>query len=247
MKMSYNPSINGSMNSLFNGNRLRKVYFILQLILYVTFMFLDIINSELYMVSNTLKFSSIILCFIYVCLTLKVRTNNKDAYILLAAMFFTLLSDWFILMKDSFDLGLITFILVQYMYLFRIHLYKKTQFILLSIARNIIISIIVILFVIKANIDSWILSLVIVYLITFIFNIIDTTILCFKLRRKELNYFLLGLILFILCDINVGLFNLENFVSVNPLIYEKIYPFVFLGMWFFYLPSQVILSVSELS
>lgn len=250
MKMNYNPSNNFSKLKLLNSSNFRTAYIVLQLFLYVSFMSLDILNSEGYKLSNILKFSSIILCFLYVCLTGKVRSNKRDTNILLLAMFFTVISDWFILIKDSYNLGLITFILVQSMYLVRIHLYNNLKSILIAFIRNLLISIFVILIVIKVDIEPeviLILSLAIVYLVTFIFNILDTTILYIKIRRKDVFLFLLGLILFILCDINVGLFNLTNYIQMNPFIYDKIYPFVFLGMWFFYLPSQVILSVSELT
>ena len=176
MKMNYNPSNNFSKLKLLNSSNFRTAYIVLQLFLYVSFMSLDILNSEGYKLSNILKFSSIILCFLYVCLTGKVRSNKRDTNILLLAMFFTVISDWFILIKDSYNLGLITFILVQSMYLVRIHLYNNLKSILIAFIRNLLISIFVILIVIKVDIEPeviLILSLAIVYLVTFIFKILQ--------------------------------------------------------------------------
>ncbi len=224
------------------------LFIILQLIMYISFMSLDIINYELYQISNLLKFSSIVLCFLYVSNSLKHRMNKRDSYILLFAMFFTMISDWFILIRDSYTLGLVTFIIVQFLYFIRIHVYNKTRYAFMLVIRNGIISTFVIFIMIKNNIKlEMLLSLAIVYFITFLFNIFDSSIIFIKHRKKEFSFFLLGLVLFSLCDINVGLYNLMNFIQVNHKLFETIYSISFLGMWFFYLPSQVILSISEIN
>ena len=55
---------------------------------------------------------------------------------------------------------------------------------------------------------------------------------------KEYLIFSLGLLLFIGCDINVGLNNVHLFEGID-------YSLVNFLMWVFYLPSQVLLSLTN--
>ena len=68
-----------------------------------------------------------------------------------------------------------------------------------------------------------------------------TGALSFRLGRRYLC-FSLGLCLFIGCDLCVGLHDLSLFLSgtgTGPL-----FSFARVGMWLFYLPSQVLLTLS---
>ena len=57
--------------------------------------------------------------------------------------------------------------------------------------------------------------------------------------------FLAGLVLFILCDIHVGVMNLGYFVKLPDLYWQWIRPYSQRALWFFYLPSQALLAVSS--
>ena len=58
--------------------------------------------------------------------------------------------------------------------------------------------------------------------------------------NERLGRIALGLTLFVGCDLCVGLFNarLSGSLPLHLLVY--------LGMWFFYLPSQVLIALSAL-
>jgi hypothetical protein len=51
------------------------------------------------------------------------------------------------------------------------------------------------------------------------------------------------MVLFLLCDINVGLFNLSDFITPSP-AYNIIYSISSILMWTFYAPSQVLIALS---
>ena len=60
-----------------------------------------------------------------------------------------------------------------------------------------------------------------------------------KLRLWEAAaLFALGLTLFVGCDVCVGIFNLPG------LLPDALYQFSRIGMWLFYLPSQVLIALS---
>ena len=56
--------------------------------------------------------------------------------------------------------------------------------------------------------------------------------------------FAIGMFLFLLCDINVGLFNLTGFISLPKDVYNAVYSISSLLMWTFYAPSQVLIALS---
>ncbi len=51
---------------------------------------------------------------------------------------------------------------------------------------------------------------------------------------------LIGMTLFLLCDINVGLYNILGYMGKVDVFYN----ISFVSMWLFYLPSQILLALS---
>lgn len=70
-------------------------------------------------------------------------------------------------------------------------------------------------------------------------QLLSNTVLAWTLKGKRWRTFALGLTLFVGCDACVGLFN--ALPAASPL-----YPAVSVGMWLFYLPSQVLIALSAL-
>ena len=71
-------------------------------------------------------------------------------------------------------------------------------------------------------------------------QLLSNTILAWTLRGQAARLFALGLTLFVGCDLCVGCFNLQ--LSNSLLLHLLVY----LGMWAFYLPSQVLIALSAL-
>ena len=70
-------------------------------------------------------------------------------------------------------------------------------------------------------------------------QLLSNTILAWTGQGRRRRIFAAGLTLFVGCDICVGLFN--TLPGSSPL-----YPAVSVGMWLFYLPSQVLIALSAL-
>ena len=64
-------------------------------------------------------------------------------------------------------------------------------------------------------------------------------------RRGRDRVFLAGLALFFLCDIHVGLMNLGAFVELPGVYWRLVQPYSQRALWFFYLPSQALISMSS--
>lgn len=210
------------------------IYLILEFCLYLTFLIIDFASLG---DSTIIKYISIIGILLFEMTLLILRKQND---LRMEGIICTLYADTFLLLLDSYyNIGLIFFNLTQFFYF----LYIRNNN--LKIKNIIIIScFILFFFIVGIIINQQDVCLSISYISIFIFNII--TLMIKKDKTKVDKIFLLGLILFILCDNNVFLFNLGNYISLPKYIYQL---FIFLGqnmMWFFYLPSQVIISISIL-
>ncbi|NLJ91134.1 MAG: hypothetical protein GX323_09575 [Clostridiales bacterium] len=280
-------------------NQSKEVFIFLAIesILYTIFMLIDI--TSLYVgMSNVIKYCSILICFLFVLLPYRTKqkepisiNNSLDINLLRLAILFTLISDYFLLFTTNYVYGLITFIVVQSLYLIRIYSWKlKCNFInphkaspFFYICRNLIVSSIVLILLsiilisnlpydlkaaigqvskgikedkeIQANISLIILGAY--YFVSLLLNALDAIRISKKSDTLQVRIFAIGLVLFILCDINVALFNIARFYlsSSNDILLgmsrishdniNVIYQLSFLAMWFFYLPSQVLISLSR--
>lgn len=167
--------------------------------------------------SSYIKYLGILLCFVF-------TTYNKDRYKSLA-MLFTLLADLFLLIIDKYyEIGLICFVFVQMIYALIIEKSRKTG--LKSILYRVLIFVLGLLIIIYLRSISVLNILVILYFS----NLLVNTILSYRCNNVLLA---IGLSLFVCCDICVGL---HNIISTNIIATYL--------MWFFYLPSQVLIVLS---
>ena len=210
-------------------------FIVAEVIIYLTFLFADSLNS---FDTTYLKYSGIIVCFIFSIIFTVLKRRKVWDYFMPIALAFTLISDYFLLVQteyDKFIYGLITFIFVQIfyaLYLLKDESDNKRKAFLYVFAFRIIIIVIAYSLGFTVYKDYSLEILAGAYFINLIINFIE----CFLLKNKEKAYLImsLGFFLFIMCDINVGLYN----VDING-VNKEIPNFL---MWFFYLPSQVILS-----
>jgi hypothetical protein len=237
------------------------IFLIIELTLFTIFMYLDVFHSNEYILSSRLKFVGVILCFLFSLLPLDVIFKKKnriiekqkhlinDILIVRLALLFTVISDLFILILDYYTIGLMTFILVQLLYLIRLVLWSKKDnkklSLFIKLLRNVSIFIVVliVLYIFQVELEILII-LSCFYFVSIFFNVIDVILCSFYKRDKNSLLFICGMILFLLCDINVGLFNLGDFVSIGGNWLSTLYSFSTIAMWMFYLPSQVLISLS---
>ena len=166
------------------------------------------------------------------------------------AMFFTVISDLFLLVLDIQLLGVLTFILVQIFYGLRISIVKKHDLVK-EFTTRIIIQAVLTLFIayILKQINVLINPLLVATIFYFIYILTNTLLaisvaMSAKYKRPSMQLFAIGMVLFLLCDINVGLFNMASFVTMPENIYVVVYSLSSILMWSFYAPSQVLLAYS---
>ncbi len=193
---------------------IKKLFISIETLLYITFIIMDFININ----STLIKYISIILCFIFA-----LYTKNKFKSL---ALLFTCLADLFLLvLLKYYELGVFIFIFAQLTYLYylrNININISNSILILRILIIVIGTIILYL----SNNFNLLYELVLIYFSTLLFNCLNA----FKVNKK---LFALGLLLFICCDICVGLFNTPYSNSVIAFL-----------MWVFYLPSQVLIVLS---
>ncbi len=197
--------------------------------------------------TSMIKFISIIICFI---LTLSFCNNNvgkEDFYMLLVARMLTIIADYFLLLKGSgFIFGIGVFCIVQSLYLYRHSVeYKKLSKIYSIIVVNFSVCEMIVYSLLK--VEYLINILIVIYSFTII---IGTYIAFFTYEKRNytnLNYNLVrfGMILFLLCDLNVAVFN--YFLGKEVLIFDLLNISIISNylIWLFYLPSQVFLALSS--
>lgn len=191
-----------------------KHFILAESLIYIGFIILDLLHIN----STYIKYLGIILCLGYALLSGKKHRS--------VAMIFTLMADFFLLILDShYEIGLVSFIIVQFIYLYFLGNYDRGYFNMFLLIRGFIIATGTLLLIIFKNL-TLINELVLIYFSNLVLN----TIQSYLLPNRLLS---IGLTLFVCCDICVGLHNINVAYTLATFL-----------MWFFYLPSQVLIVIS---
>lgn len=216
-----------------------SVFILLEIALYLSFLFIDKGIFVTRIESSILKYVSISLCLAFSLYCLIRKRKMANCFIPIALVF-TLISDYFLLFNTNQNLyvyGLITFIITQLIYFaFILYLRKSKLELLINLLVRFLLTIAALVVAFYLNYSDVLTILALVYFVELLSNFLYSTFLI-KLD-KEYLIFLLGLLLFIGCDINVGLNNVHLFEGID-------YSLVNFLMWVFYLPSQVLLSLTN--
>ena len=216
-----------------------SVFILLEIALYLSFLFIDKGIFVTRIESSTLKYASISLCLAFSLYCLIRKRKMVNCFIPIALVF-TLISDYFLLFNTNQNLyvyGLITFIITQLIYFaFILYLRKSKLELLINLLVRFILTIAALVVAFYLNYSDVLTILALVYFVELISNFLYSTFLI--KHDKEYLIFSLGLLLFIGCDVNVGLNNVNLFEGID-------YSLVNFLMWVFYLPSQVLLSLTN--
>lgn len=251
---------------MIENKKLIATFIGIEFVLYIIFMSLDIMGRES-QVSNIIKFISMVLCVIMSFVIYIFYERFMDRIMLCIALSFTVFADIFLLFTDKYIIGVLAFIIVQTTYLARISIARShmkriegrvyqrvrkynafyvfgSQFLLRIVCSCIILFI---FYFVQLPLDL-LLCATTFYFISFLANII---MVLRSLKRQNyfqgdirLGLFLVGLILFFVCDLMVGGYNLSSYVELPNNIYLVLYQISSLGMWMFYLPGQVLITIS---
>lgn len=209
------------------------VFSILEFCLYASFLTLDFFFGS---PTVYLKYISIVLLLIYVFLD-GIFVKRLNVFFALG-LIFTLLADTFLLLLDDFYwIGLVSFNLVQNVYF--IGLRKEIRF--FRVHALLRIGLYVLVPIIGGITGEWEMVLSGSYILCLIANIVILAFSCPKSRNNLL--LLIGWILFLGCDINVGLFNLGNYFPLPGRVQSVLSDISGNLMWLFYLPSQFLIAL----
>lgn len=231
-------------------DKLTRRFIRLELFLYLLFLVLDLLQIA-NTLSNILKYISIWLCLIFFALTYTKIKNNKRA-LMLGILLFTVIADTFLLFTNRFEYGILSFIIVQILYSRKI---KATcmdgckLYMIEILSVTFIWNILILVLKNEINLTP-VIALAGLYFLLFTGNLVRIWIQVNKNRNIEENIITrqttmlaIGLTLFYLCDINVGLKFILNDRDSGFALLNLLTSAVQNLIWFFYLPSQVVLTL----
>ena len=159
---------------------------------------------------------------------------SVSCFLVCAALAFTLAADWFLLILDSFYLaGVACFCVVQAIYLLRLHRWGAG--LLWPLRVGLTVAALAVAALLRA------LEPLTAVTLCYFAELACNTVSALRLGRRG-RCFGLGLLLFVGCDLCVGLHNLAAFLPVVDT--GPLFSFAQVGMWLFYLPSQVLITLS---
>lgn len=196
-------------------------------ILYLRFLALDLFGRG----GDTLwlKYTGILLCLIFALICF-LRGGSR---LVAPALLFTACADWFLLVRGTrLILGVALFLCVQALYFLRLHRAGGCRRLLwLRLALTAV-------FILSALALPGMASPLNLLALLYFTQLVSNTVLAWTI--PSMHTFALGLTLFVGCDLCVGLFNA---FTLPPALFSA----VSVGMWFFYLPSQVFIALSAQS
>jgi len=185
-----------------------------------------------------IKYAGICLCLAYALATK--RRGGADGRLLLGAMLLTALADLFLLLREERMAGVLCFCLVQGVYFWRLRRLRRRGGGSSLYFRGAL----AVLALVLLESLGWLVPLVAVAAVYFA-NLLCTcgeTVFAWREGRAS-GRFALGMGLFLLCDICVGL---QNAGSYAPVAVPGLATLAGVGIWMFYLPAQVLLVTSGL-
>ena len=180
-----------------------------------------------------LKYFSILLCFLWSLGS----AGNLDGKLTSTALAFTLLADLFLLVLDRwYGVGVASFCVVQMLYLARIHRAGTRPLALRLLLRAGLTALLL-----SAGAALGALNGLTALTLIYFSQLVSNFLAGLSLGRLG-RLFTLGLLLFMGCDLCVGLNNLSSALPQAAVL--TLLPFARVGMWLFYLPSQVLITLS---
>ena len=200
----------------------------LECLLYLWFLSVDLWGEGN---TNPVKYVSILLCLAFALWNALAWRGERVVGL---ALGLTAWADWYLLMLNRhYALGVGIFCCVQLCYFLRLRQESGGR----TWWRTRLALVLGGLAVLAALGQLTALNvLVCVYFLNFLCN----AGLSLTLTGRRMRLFALGLVLFLCCDLWVGVFNLPG------LLPDGFYAFARVGMWLFYLPAQVLIVLSAL-
>lgn len=200
-------------------------------LIFVVIIIVDLIEPTSFF-ATSIKLGSIILCLIYAI------TTFPGDNLLHLALFITILADVVLALNNTANLGVLLFLIAQIIHTIRLSWSKLSK----QIIGFTIIAACCIIITSLFRLAPPIYTICVFYVITLTVNIL----ICWRwrainLRNPYANFGLFGFLLFLCCDICTGI----SYLSFNLALPSFLYTPANFFAWFFYYPSQVLISNSS--
>ena len=207
------------------GRRAALLFLVLEGAVYAAFLAMDL--AGLGGLSIWPKYAGVLLCVVFACLW-AARGGDR---LVPPALALTALADLFLLVLNRhYGVGVAIFLAVQTLYLIRLRRDGADSAPWLRAGLALILAL--------AVYGLGLLSPLNLLVCLYFSQLLSNTCLAWTVKGRSQRLFALGLTLFVGCDVCVGLFNLSGLVP------DALYHFARVGMWLFYLPSQVLIALS---
>ena len=203
-------------------------WLIVWFLVYLGFMILEIITGKCLAVT-ILKYGGLVLCFLYALIY-----ERKDTY-LIFALFLTLVADMILIFDSVSEIGVLVFIFVQLAHLLRFSIIRRTS---LLIPVLMVALIIIAGFLQKSIPTMFVLAMA--YGVLMFTNIYEAYRWCKMDKSGAARCALFGFILFFLCDLSVGI----SYITTTATLPHTITILTSYFAWMFYLPAQVLITLS---
>lgn len=206
-----------------------------EIIIYIAFNILAAVNPDdpVYV-----KYAGVVLCLL-VSAAMIWFVRDRDAVVLTCAFFFTVVSDMFLLvLNDLLEIGVGTFIIVQFIYLYRLYA-SRLKRIWITLAVRITVFAVVVGIMAGISEINLLIAEVSLYIVMLISNCVDAFLLSKRGIKNIL--FAVGLVLLLCCDICIGLYQ-GGMIGID--LPAKTSDVIQSLVWIFYMPSQVLIALS---
>lgn len=224
----------------------RRLLICIICLLFITFLSIHVYEIDYFVSANMLKLSSIVLCLTISMVSSPLRKQSKNTFLLQLGLIFTIMADYiFLIHDDDYILAIGLFSIVQIIYSLR---YREGNEVERVMGFIIIYLLIVILYklVNKNLVDiDFIIAIGIFYGICLLSSLKEALLLYKSDPHKSINKMILfGMVLFLLCDINLGLNYTLGELQATSYILNLTRSISSISIWIYYLPSQMLLALS---
>ena len=225
------------------------VFLIIEAILYTLYLTLDLRFQHTLTLSDIFKYAGIVVCFFYTCYISRKHPSAKGKAIYLVwCAFLVLFSDYCLLFTHHYLPGILIFAAVQCLYfMYQAGPRRLPRFFIEALAIAFPAAIVLTLI---WGLHSFLIYPAAFYMALLVINVAHAFRQWHHNPCRQHLYFAVGLLLYGLCDLNVGFMNAPGFFSdVTPaalhvLAAPAVQEMTTYAMWLFYLPAQVLIALS---
>lgn len=224
------------------------IFLSIEALIYTAYLTLDFLYCHTLKLSDGLKYTGIFICFIYTLYLYIGPMKIQHQTSLLLCAFLVLFSDYYLLFTNAYLPGIFIFGVVQCLYFIRQTTLGKLSY---YIRLSLLLSAPTALFFMEiCGLQGILVGAGSIYMSMLSINIAYALHRFFRCKSPGSGLFALGMVLYSLCDLNVGLMNIPAFFTAQtPGLLHILETALFqeittCAMWLFYLPAQILIALS---